>query len=373
MAYAILRAEKLKSFGEIGGSLAHTFRTRETPNADPARFLENEHGGPTDAQAIQQAIRDRLPEKYRSDAVLCIEYLVTASPDHFKRDDGRQYFEDAKVWLIERHGVENVISTHVHRDETSPHLVAYVVPRDGDKLNAKKFLGGRAILSQMQSDFAQNVGRKHHLERGIEGSKAQHQTIREYYARANQLETVQKVDFPREKEARGLIGKETDTDFAQRVARSVHDQMIGGWVKGKEVPALAKKERDQAREIARLKTVVGKLETELGPWRKAAIGLSPTDVRSLQVIAERKAMTMRIAAQHVVGWFKGVVRLGVMLIQDPKTNLQREVLSPGGQRDLDASGAARGDLVEIRGNSASIVERGHEQAQQRGRGPDRGR
>ena len=100
MAYAILRTAKLKSFGEIGGSLSHTFRTRETPNADPARLQDNEHTGPADPQAIQQAIKDRLPEKYRSDAVLCIEYIVTASPDHFKRDGGRQYFEDATAWLV---------------------------------------------------------------------------------------------------------------------------------------------------------------------------------------------------------------------------------------------------------------------------------
>mgnify|MGYP003600607478 FL=1 len=35
MAFAILRAEKLKTMGNIGGSLAHNYRSIETPNADP--------------------------------------------------------------------------------------------------------------------------------------------------------------------------------------------------------------------------------------------------------------------------------------------------------------------------------------------------
>ena len=43
MAYAIYRTAKLGSFGEIGGSLSHTYRTRPTPNADESRIHLNEH------------------------------------------------------------------------------------------------------------------------------------------------------------------------------------------------------------------------------------------------------------------------------------------------------------------------------------------
>ena len=37
MAFAILRAEKLKTMGNIGGSLAHNYRTIDTPNANQAK------------------------------------------------------------------------------------------------------------------------------------------------------------------------------------------------------------------------------------------------------------------------------------------------------------------------------------------------
>lgn len=189
MPYAILRTAKLKTSGEIGGSLAHTFRTRDTPNADPARHAHNEHMGPSSPEGVKAGIEARLPEKHRKDAVLCIEYFIGASPEVFGKDQtgGEQYFRAAMDWLRERHGAENVISGHVHRDETTPHLVAYVVPRDGDKLNAKKWLGGKAVLSAMQTDFAEKVGKRFGLERGLEGSKAVHQTIRQFYAQANAI------------------------------------------------------------------------------------------------------------------------------------------------------------------------------------------
>ncbi|WP_174515121.1 plasmid recombination protein, partial [Youngiibacter fragilis] len=77
MPYAILRTAKLKSFGEIGGSLAHTYRTRQTPNADPTRAHLNEHQGES-AQAVSAAIRARLPDTRRADAVLCVEYFIGA-------------------------------------------------------------------------------------------------------------------------------------------------------------------------------------------------------------------------------------------------------------------------------------------------------
>ena len=39
-------------------------------------------------------------------------------------------FENAKKWLAQKHGSENVCGLSIHRDETTPHLVAYVVPID---------------------------------------------------------------------------------------------------------------------------------------------------------------------------------------------------------------------------------------------------
>jgi hypothetical protein len=183
--FAILRTAKLKSFGNVGGSLSHTYRTRETTNADPSRSDTNEHSHNSPGE-VMQALRDRLPEKYRKDAVIGLEYFVGASPKWFEdktREQQDAYFREAIDWLEKRHGKENLVGWSIHRDESSPHLVAYVVPMsDRGTLNAKQWTGGAAALSKMQTDFAKTVGSRNDLERGIEGSKAHHQTIKSFYA-----------------------------------------------------------------------------------------------------------------------------------------------------------------------------------------------
>ena len=158
MSFAILRLQKLKSFADVGGSLSHNYRNRETLNADDARTHLNEHELDTNEKCMT-AIRDRIPEKRRKDAVLCIEHLITASPewDGWGTEKETAFFEQSKKWLENKYGKNNVVSTTIHRDETTPHLVAYVVPVDEEtgRLNAKKFIGGsRHTLSQMQTDFA---------------------------------------------------------------------------------------------------------------------------------------------------------------------------------------------------------------------------
>jgi hypothetical protein len=70
------------------------------------------------------------------------------------------FFERSRKWLENKYGKNNLISTSIHRDETTPHLVAYVVPIDEitGNLNAKKFIGGtRNVLSEMQTNFAKTV------------------------------------------------------------------------------------------------------------------------------------------------------------------------------------------------------------------------
>ncbi|MGE6482252.1 MobV family relaxase [Psychrobacter namhaensis] len=182
MNYAILRTAKLKTMGNIGGSLAHNYRTIETPNADPNLTSKNHHSVAT-PEAVKQAIQNRLPEKRRSDAVLCIEYLITASPEWegwgTSKED--EFFKRSSLWLIDQHGEENIAGMSIHRDISTPHLVAYVVPIDQKgKLNCKNFLGGRAKLNKMQTDFAKTVADLW-LTRGKEGSKAKHTSIKEYY------------------------------------------------------------------------------------------------------------------------------------------------------------------------------------------------
>lgn len=157
--FAILRTQKLKHLASVRRSLKHSFREQDTPNADQSRTPENSHYGAGSTAEAMAAVEARLPEKRRKDAVLAIEYLVTASPEAMQgksREQQDAYFADSLEWLKERHGAENVVYAGIHRDETTPHMYAYVVPLDRDtgRLNAKKWLGGSKALNQMQTEFA---------------------------------------------------------------------------------------------------------------------------------------------------------------------------------------------------------------------------
>lgn len=192
--HVILRHAKLKSFGEIGGSLDHTFRIIDTPNADSSRLDLNENDFDKKVDVVA-AIKNRIDQRVtkRPDNVLCIEYLITASPSWsgFGTDKETEFFEIAKQHLKDKFGEKNVISTHIHRDETTPHLIAYVVPFDEEKqsLNCKKWLGNRTLLQEEQTNIAEKVAHLG-LNRGIKNSKAEHQTIKQHYEIINQINEI---------------------------------------------------------------------------------------------------------------------------------------------------------------------------------------
>ena len=225
MNYAILRTAKLNTMGNIGGSLAHSYRTIETPNADPNLTPKNHHTVAT-PEAVKQAIQDRLPEKRRSDAVLCIEYLITASPEWegWGNSLEDEFFKRSAQWLIDQHGEENIAGMSIHRDISTPQLVAYVVPIDQKgKLNCKSFLGGRVKLNQMQTDFAKTVADLG-ITRGKEGSKAKHTSIKEYYHDINHARdfTIQTVSpKPEMFESKARYGEKVTAAVIEQIEPTV--------------------------------------------------------------------------------------------------------------------------------------------------------
>ena len=338
MAYAILRTAKLKSMGNIGGSLAHNYRTRDTPNAVPERLHLNTHDMAS-ADEVKAAIAVRLPEKRRSDAVLCVEYFIGASPDYFTGTDpkGERYFATAVEWLKQRHGAENVVATSVHHDETSPHLVAYVVPLDQDgKLNAKSFLGGKAKLTAMQTDFAKAV-KRHGLERGIEGSKAQHQSIRDYYAKVNQAESADLPKItpddlaPQKSRADGLLGRvglqsivETREGIADRINVKFADMTKAYRAKALEA-AQARKEAKAARKA------LDDQQKALKPFLDALRPLNETERKTLAA-----AMTVDSAK---------MVRKREQQELERKAEVQRQLEERAAERKANAKPKRRGQSI----------------------------
>lgn len=183
--FAIMRCKKLTGMGNVAAALQHCYRDRETPNADQARTPDNEHLVNASTDQAMGALRDRLPEKRRKDAVLAIEYVMTASPAWWEKSekmDENRFIRQSMSWLGAKYGLENIVAATVHRDELTPHISAFVVPITSDgRLSAKEFIGNKATMTQDQTRFAQAVSGLG-LERGIEGSRATHQRVRTFYA-----------------------------------------------------------------------------------------------------------------------------------------------------------------------------------------------
>lgn len=291
MKFAILRVQKLKAPVAVRRSMKHAFREQDTPNADPERTLQNTHIGAQSVAEGMQKFNARLPEKVRKNGVLAIEYLITASPEAMQtksRHDQDRYFGDALSWLKERHGAENVVYAGIHRDETTPHMYAYVVPLDErGKLNCRHFLGGAKALSEMQSDFAENVGKVHGLERGIEGSKVRHTTIKQYYAALARSEhkhgRLNADDLQPKVLKKGLLHDtvEAPETVAERVTDGVkhfYDPML------KEA-ATARLQRERADKMARLAKTKDDALRALKPLTE---GLSPAQIQELAAQAEQK-------------------------------------------------------------------------------------
>lgn len=199
--FCILRVEKIKSAGGVAVTLGHNTRERETRNASPELKDKNQVIGAKSVEEGMSRFRGLVSQdkKPRKNAVLCLDYLVTATNKALSPKERSAYLNDALKWIQKRHGAENVLQVAVHRDEnTDGHMHVLVVPLTLDKhqkpkLNASKWLDGKKKLSVMQTEFAKEVGSKYDLARGIEGSVAKHERVKRFYGLVNG--PVQELQF----------------------------------------------------------------------------------------------------------------------------------------------------------------------------------
>ena len=192
---AICKIQKIKSWGMLKGNEAHTTRERYTPNANPEvtniRII-----GDSSNLDLATLVRHTIgSQKIRSNAVLALEMLLSASASYFRPNAPHEAgvyekqhldnFVEATVNWLDSSWRERVVRAELHLDEITPHIHAYIVPLDErGKLNCRALFGGRIKLSELQDSFGTAVA---HLgiSRGIKGSKATYTKLKKYYAAVN--------------------------------------------------------------------------------------------------------------------------------------------------------------------------------------------
>ena len=309
MAYAIMRAKKLANMGSVAASMQHCYRERETHNADQERTPDNQHLVAKSTDEAMGKLRVLLPEKRRKDAVLAVEYVMTASPEWFAQatpEQEKAFFQRSLQWLADKYGADRIVTASIHRDEATPHLSAFVVPLTQDKrLSAKEFIGSRDKMRADQTTYAAcvvDLG----LERGIEGSKATHQTIQQHYAAVERGVQPLVAITPKAVEPRvlrkGLFSSDVETPeaVAERLTKRINERYAGTIARA----STALQERRRAKEM---QDTANSLRKRLEALQEPFKGLSKAQMAEVLQLASKlqEENTKKVSRQREQGRPRG--------------------------------------------------------------------
>lgn len=210
-AYCVCSTEKTKSRARLHGKFQHNMRLHNPANADfserylnevlvgdesimgvfqmsmdDAKKASDEHKFKTYNDSVRDTknlVEQATGRKVRKDAVLAIEVVLTYSSAANEGLDLDAWKKENVDWLKGYFGEENIMSAVLHMDEAVPHIHAMVTPIDREsgnpRFNAKKWLGGREKMMEMQDDYAKAMS-KFNLQRGEKATRAKHEDISEF-------------------------------------------------------------------------------------------------------------------------------------------------------------------------------------------------
>lgn len=174
--YAIARIKKYSKVSQVGYLVNHHLRAVEVPNANPKIKNEILHQVPD----VKEFLED-IPKGSKKNAVRFVDCLFTAS----KFEDKKQLEEwkqKTMDFVRETYGAENIALAVLHKDETTEHMHVIIKPINPKtkKLGAGWLFDGREKMQAYQDKYHLAVG-KLGFSRGVKGSRAKHQTIKQFY------------------------------------------------------------------------------------------------------------------------------------------------------------------------------------------------
>lgn len=257
--FCIMRTEKRKRT-DLGGIQRENTRTateynnRVNPGMDVFNVTLKESSNWL--QDIDNEIR-AAGAKSRSNSVLALDTIYTASPEFFQGKTNQQnddFFKDCLQFHQEHFG--HIISAVIHYDETTPHLHVISVPltKDG-RLSARDVIGNKSKMSKTQDSFFEQVGRGYGLARGIHmdgQEKKQHISAQEH-----ELREI-KQEIAREKEHLEAIehSEETARTRAQEYRRTAAKLQ-------KEVEQLQEERQAQHKSLLQLTEAANNKQKEV--------------------------------------------------------------------------------------------------------------
>lgn len=226
-------------------------------------------------QDIQAKI-DRAGAKMRSNSVVALDAIYTASGEFFKgksNEECNQYFRDCLEFHQRKFG--HVISAIVHYDETTPHMHILSVPLTQDgRLSAREIIGNRTKMSQMQTAFYEQVGRDYGLGRGIHmdgQEKKEHISAQEHELReikqeiAKGQEELEAIEHSKETaRTRAQTARQTATELQKEVEQLQEERSR----QHNSLKMLSASKTDRQKELRGINNAIRQKQRELEAIRK---------------------------------------------------------------------------------------------------------
>lgn len=302
MGYAVLHLDKAK--GADSGMSAHIERTIQPKNADPKRthlnreLIQFPEGVTSRTQAIQHRLDTAgLKRKIGKNQVQAIRILLTGTHEDMvqieKNGKLGEWCQDNIDWLCKTYGDDNVVSVVLHMDESTPHLHATVIPivqterkrkkkeeevkRNYRKKSPAPRLCADDVMSRIRLKNYQNTYatamQKYGLQRGIDGSEAQHISTHEYYrslmlqgkSLQEDVDELLKQKEQEEKELTKIKSEKKTEELKNTVAKTATTAFkgINSLLGSNKISRLEKENEQLKEEVKQRDSQINKLQADM--------------------------------------------------------------------------------------------------------------
>ena len=172
------------------------------------KLAESEHvRRESERESVMYGLEEPLP----------FEYMPEKYKDDCIKQGSMEFFKDSADFFRQRYGEVNVINATIHLDEATPHMHLGLVPVTKDGRLSAKNLFTPLELKQLQTDYAEKVGKRYGLERGTVGSKATHLDELTFKLQKQQERLEKTEEMERESKYQHFSAKSKAEDCQKRV------------------------------------------------------------------------------------------------------------------------------------------------------------
>lgn len=215
--YAIIAIENIKSTQTLVTMHSHIYRLKEVPNADPLKYGLNREMIHLEEENFLTAFNKIVENekiKIRSNNNLAI-HIVLLAPEELEGQRQEDWLRTNTKWIKERFEGAKILSAVYHKDETSPHIHAIIVPTYEGRLSASHYIPNYRDIHTEYSRAVSIFG----YERGRENSPGVKKGQQKFKA---EIERISKETLPEPEPGENIYDYCARVQKIHRNARFIH-------------------------------------------------------------------------------------------------------------------------------------------------------